>query len=81
MIPIESCYRYTGIITKLTKTNSFIHNGRVIYIAKKDHEGKPYGLYIAYDYKTKIQLAFGKTKDFVIEFIKKQDLKVLDELD
>ena len=81
MIPIEDCFRYQPDIKRLTKSNSFIHNGRVIYLVKKDHEGKAMkNHFVAYDYKTKIQLAFMTNKDKLIEFIEKQDLGVLDEI-
>jgi len=42
-----------------------------------NHDGSKATMYIAYDYETKIQLAFMKDKDKLIEFLNKQDLKVL----
>lgn len=78
MIPLKDCFRYEPEIKRLTKSNSFIHQGRVIYIVKKENTGKAFGLYVAYDYKTKVQLAFHKNKDDLIDFIKRQDLGVLD---
>lgn len=81
MIPLEQCFRYEPKITRLTKANSFTHQGKVIYVVKKESNGKAYGIYIAYDYKTKVQLGFNRDKNWLIEFIKKQDLGILDELD
>jgi len=81
MISLDKCFRYEPEIKRLTKASSFIADGRVIYITKKDHQGKPIVLYAAYDYKTRVQLAFMDNKEKLIEFIKKQDLKVLNELD
>jgi hypothetical protein len=76
----EQCFKYSGDIKKLTKANSTIVGNRVIYIVKKDHEQKTSKLYIAYDYKTKIQLAYNSEKDKLIEYLnkRKEDLSVLD---
>lgn len=78
MIPIDKCFRYEPEIKRLTKASSCIASGRVIYIAKKDYTGKASKLYVAYDYKTKIQLAFNTNKDKLIEYIQEKDLSVLD---
>lgn len=79
MNEVSSCEKYEPKIKKLTKANSLVINERVIYICKKDHTGKASKLFVAYDYETKIQLAFNKDKDILIEFLEKQDLKVLDD--
>ena len=81
MIPLSKCFRYEPEIKRLTKANSIAVNGRVLYIVKKFYNGDASRLYACYDYKTKIQLAFHEDKDMLIEFMKKQDLKVLDEVD
>ena len=80
MIPLDKCFRYEPEIKRLTKASSFIADGRVIYIAKKDHEGKPSKFYVVYDYKTRIQLGFHSDKDFLIDYIKKKDLSILKEI-
>ena len=75
MIELNKCFKYSQPISKLTKANSILVDERVIYIVKKDHTGKACGLYIAYDYETKIQLAFNKKKDELIEYLKSKNLK------
>ena len=59
----EDCCVYEPEIKKVTKANSFLAGGRVIYICGRDHEGKdvkwtkrtgvkkptPKTFYIAYD--------------------------------
>ena len=94
MNKLEECNKYSLDFPKLTKSNSFIHQGRVIVVIGKDFEGNDIkarnGLNdkgkvryktcaIAYDHKTKIQLCYHTDKDEAIEFIKNQDLGVLDE--
>ena len=73
--------RYEPSIKRLTKANSNIINNRVIYIVKQNCLGNNIKMFMAYDYKTKIQLYGHFDKDSLIEFLAKQDLKVLDELD
>lgn len=77
MIDILSCHRYSLPMPKLSKVNSFIIDDRVIYVTKSDYLGKTSRLYIAYDYETKIQLAFNINKDELIEYLKDKNLKVL----
>ena len=77
MKPLDECWTYEPEIKRLTKANSFIADGRVIYICKKDHKGKALRMYVAYDSSTKIQLVAHHDKEEVIRFLQKQDLSVL----
>ena len=77
MRDLEDCYRYQPEIKRMTKTNSFIADGRVIYVVKKDHTGKSVKMYVAYDSSTKVQLAAHHDKDELIRFIQSKDLSVL----
>ena len=78
MRPLEECYKYEPEIKRMTKTNSFIADGRVIYVVKKDHTGKTLPkTYVAYDSHTKVKLAAHWDKDKLIRYIQSQDLSVL----
>lgn len=81
MRPLRDCLKYQPEIKRLTKSNSTLIDGRVVYVTKKDNEGKSIKIYMAYDYKTRIQLGGHSDKEFLIDFLSKQDLKVLNELD
>lgn len=63
---------------KLSKPNSVIVGDRIIYISKKNHKGKTTGMYIAFDYETKIQIAFHKDKDELINYLKSIDKDLKD---
>lgn len=77
MRDIEDCKTYEPDIRKPTKANSFVADGRVIYVVKKDYTGKPLKMYVAYDEATKVQLMAHHDKDTLIEFIQSKDLSVL----
>lgn len=64
---------YQPDIKRLTKNNSTLIQGRVIYIVKKDVNGKALKVFVAYDYETKVKLAVHQDKEQLIEFLKKQD--------
>lgn len=91
MNPLEDCDTFIEEFPSLTKANSFIHQGRVIVILsklptgkdtpKRKVKGKHKTTYCSYDHKTKVYLKFGFTKDYLIDFIKQQDLGVLSEVD
>lgn len=91
MRELKDCHKYLCDFPKLSKSNSFIHQGRVILVISKQYDGtdnpkmkvqgKQKTTYSAYDYKTKTYLRWSPTKDELIEYIKQQDLKVLNELD
>ena len=82
--------RYKEELSKPTKANSFIHMGRVIILLGKDVDGKALKVksgvksktaYIAYDYKTRLQLAYHYDKDFLKDYIKELDLSILESFD
>lgn len=89
MLDLKECFRLSpeallnenGKPKRLDARNSIVINGRIIYITKSDNEGKASLFYVAFDYKTRVQLGFNSDKDFLIEYLKKQDLKVLNELE
>ena len=64
---IEDCCRYSLPIKKLTKANSAVINGRVVYIVKKGCDGKPAPWFCSYDYKTKVMLYFDENREVLIE--------------
>jgi len=68
--------KYKPDIGKLTKANSTVADGRVIYIVKKDSEGKSgkFIPYVAYDYKTRVQLTFDFDKSKLIERLNKLNI-------
>ena len=76
MRTIEECDVYEPDIKRVTKTNSFVADGRVVYVVKKDHEGKTTKSYVAYDRATKVKLAAHWDKDVLIDFVQKQDMSV-----
>ena len=77
MRAIEDCYKYEPEIKKVTKSNSIVIDGRVVYIVKKEHTGKVSRMFIAYDKETKIQLMAMHDKDELIQFLLEQDMSVL----
>lgn len=77
MRQLEDCKVYEGNISRLTKANSFVADGRIIYTVKKDYEGKALKLYVAYDSATKIQLAAHHDKEKLISYLQGKDLSVL----
>ena len=79
MLDTKVCFRWQPIFPRLSDVNSLFVDNRVIYIAKKNYTGKDSNLYIAYDYKTRIQLAFHKNKDELIEYLKDKKLDVLND--
>lgn len=76
---LDDCFKYEPDIKRLTKANSFTHEGRVIYIVKKTPEGKASKAYVAYDHATKILLMSHLDKDFLIEYIREQDMSILSD--
>ena len=77
MKPLDECWKYEPEIKRLTKTNSFVADGRVIYIVKKQYDGKSIKMFVAYDSSTKIQLVAHHDKEEVIKFLQVKDLSVL----
>ena len=77
MRDISDCKVYGGTVSKLTKANSVVVDGRVIRITKKDYTGKASKSYIAYDSSSNLQLASHHDKDTLIGFLLKQDMSVL----
>lgn len=66
--------RYGLKIPNLSKVNSVSIQDRVIWITKKNENGKDTSTYIAYDYLTKIKLGVHVGgKKALIEFLEKQD--------
>lgn len=76
MIALSNCFKYEPKISRLTSANSIIVGSRVIYITKKDHTGKTTSSFIAYDYETKIQLAWHKNKDDLIAYLNKKEKEI-----
>lgn len=72
---------YQPEIKRLTRANSTIIQGRVVYIVKKNYEGKAYGAYIAYDYETKIQLDCKLTKEELISSLEEKDFDIIDDVE
>ncbi len=77
MRDIEDCAVYQLDIKRLTKTNSFIADGRVVYVVKKDHTGKAVKIYVAYDSHTKVKLAAHHDKEVLIKYLQHKDMAVL----
>ena len=78
MLPLDECAKYEPDIKRMTKANSFIADGRVIYVAKKDETGKTLSvIYVAYDSSTKVKLAAHWCKDTLIRYLQGKDLSVL----
>ena len=77
MRAIEDCFVYQPDISRVTKSNSFVASGRIIYICKKNHEGKAMKIYSAYDKETKVLLASHRDKDFLIKYLSDKDLSCL----
>lgn len=87
----EDCLVYEPEIKRVTKANSFVAGGRVVYVCGKDHTGKdmkwtkrvgvnkptPKTFYSAYDKDTKILLASHWDKEYLIEYLQKKDLSCL----
>ncbi len=77
MRALADCYIYEPEIKRITKANSFMAGGRVIYIVKKDSMGKAMKIYSAYDKESKVLLGANWDKEFLIAFIQAQDLSIL----
>jgi hypothetical protein len=74
MLDTEKCFKYEPEIKRVTKANSLMVDGRVVYIVKKDHTGKSICLYVAYDKETKIQLGYNEDKQALINYLLDKDL-------
>ena len=72
--------RFSNDIPKLTKANSVVIQGRVVWITKKDERGTTSKVYLAYDFKTKIKLGVGLNKASLISYIEKQDFSIIDSI-
>ena len=77
MRTLDECEKYQPEIKRMTKANSFIADGRVVYVVKKDHIGKTVGTYVAYDSHTKVKLAAHYDKDTLIKYLQGKDMSVL----
>lgn len=77
MIDIDKCFVYQPDIKRVTKANSFVACGRVIYLVKKSYDGKALKVYCAYDKEIKILLACHWDKDFLIKYLSDKDLSCL----
>ena len=92
MKDLDICWRYKKDFPAISKSNSFISNGRVIIVIGKDCDGKDLkvrnGLdkhgkpkyktaYTAYDYETKVQLKYHHDKKHLIESLSDKDLTCL----
>ena len=77
MRQLDECKMYEPDIKRLTKTNSFIADGRVIYITRRSHTGKALKMYVAYDSHTKVQLAGHYDKDVLIKYLQGKDMSIL----
>ena len=73
----EDCFVYEPEIKRVTKANSFTAGGRLIYVVKKDHNGKAMKGYSAFDKDTKILLAYHSDKEFLIKYLQDKDLSCL----
>lgn len=69
MLPLNRCNKYELDFSKPTKSNSVVIGNRTIIINKKDKDGLSVKCYVAWDYKSKIQLAFSDDKDKLILFL------------
>jgi hypothetical protein len=79
MKDVNDCYKYNGEFSKATKANSFVADGRIVMILKKDYIGKTSSIHIAYDSFTKVQLMAHHDKDILIKYLQTKDLSVLGE--
>lgn len=77
MRSLEECEVYYKEISRVTKANSFVAFGRVIYIVKQDWNGKAIKNYACYDKETRVLLGSHWDKEYLISFIQKQDLSIL----
>lgn len=91
MRDLEDCYKYQPELPKLTKGNSFMVSGRVVFMVGKDYMGKDLKIrvksntdkpkyktaYNIYDKESRIQLYYHHDKDTAIKFVQSQDLSVL----
>ncbi len=84
MLNVENISKAEFDFGKITKANSSVINGRLIYISKKDSSGNQTKIYIAFDYESKIQLGFYSDKEKLIDMLtRKLDsniLRILDKL-
>ena len=77
MRAVEDCFIYKPDISRVTKANSFVASGRIIYVCKKDTEGKAMKVFNAYDKETKVLLASHWDKEFLMNYLSDKDLSVL----
>lgn len=77
MRKLEDCNKYEPEIKRLTKSNSVVIDGRVVYIVKKDFRGKTLRMFVAYDNDSKVQLYAHHDKDTLIQFLLNKDMSVL----
>jgi len=68
---ISLCSSASFSFGKVTKANSFIINNRIIYVTKKDSTGNQCSLYIAFDYKSGIQLGFSSSKEKLCKMLER----------
>jgi hypothetical protein len=73
----EDCFKYQPEIKTATKANSFVAGGRVIYLVKKNQEGRASRVHNAYDKDTKILLASHWDKEYLIKYLQGKDLSCL----
>jgi len=77
MLSLDDCYKYEPEIKRVTKANSFLASGRVVYIVKKNSQGKTLKVFNAYDKESKVLLMSHWDKEKLIKFIQRQDLSML----
>ncbi len=75
---LDDCEKYELEFPNLSKVNSQVIHGRVVYIGKKLPTGKDGHFYHGYDYETKICLGRSGTKEGLIAFLTKQDFGAFD---
>ena len=61
--------KYQLDFPKLSVINSYIKDGVIFYITKKNHNGKVSPFYVAYEYDTKVKITFFKKKEDLINFL------------
>lgn len=72
--------RFAGKIPNLTKVNSTVIHGRVIWLTKKNESGKESKVYIAYDFMTKIKLGVSTSKEKLIKSLEECDFSEVDRV-
>lgn len=69
MLSVDLCHKANFDFGKITKANSFVIHGRLIYVSKKDALGIATKVYIAFDYETKLQLGFSPNKEKLFDML------------